>query len=228
MKRSKIIIELIKDEINVVQAMDILNLLLQDIKDKKINKWLDKEINGYDDADDIPDYRIVEADVNGTFIVGSLYNGLKCTNQPIPIKPEVYDKFTKIKVTSGLKEIMQLSVAEKETDNHCLIMPINTLIAQDISVINGEVISANRTLSIYAYTNILNKIKSKVLKILVELEKKYGNLDDYYIDFSNDKKGKEVIQNITNIITDNSVHIGNGNKIESSNVGVGNENWNWK
>ena len=44
MKRSQIIIELIKDEINVVQAMDILNLLLQDIKDKKIKKWLENEI----------------------------------------------------------------------------------------------------------------------------------------------------------------------------------------
>ena len=36
MKRSEIIIELIKNEISVVQAMDILNLLLQDITDEKI------------------------------------------------------------------------------------------------------------------------------------------------------------------------------------------------
>ena len=43
MKRSQIIIELIKDEINVVQAMDILNLLLQDIKDKS-GKLLYKEV----------------------------------------------------------------------------------------------------------------------------------------------------------------------------------------
>ena len=34
-KRSKIIIELIKDEINVAQAMDILSILLDDFKDKK-------------------------------------------------------------------------------------------------------------------------------------------------------------------------------------------------
>ncbi len=72
-------------------------------------------------------------------------------------------------------------------------------------------------------TNILNKIKNKVLKIFIELEKKYGNLDDYYIDFSNKKEKKEVIKNITNIITDNSVHIGDSNKIESSNVGINNK-----
>lgn len=73
-------------------------------------------------------------------------------------------------------------------------------------------------------TNILNKIKNKVLKIFIELEKKYGNLDDYYIDFSNKKEKKEVIKNITNIITDNSVHIGDSNQIESSNIGVNSEN----
>lgn len=80
----------------------------------------------------------------------------------------------------------------------------------------------------YAHTNILHKLKSKVLKIFIELEKKYGNLDDYYIDFSNNKEEKEAAQNIINIITDNSVHIGDSNQIESSNLGVGNENQNRK
>ena len=59
----------------------------------------------------------------------------------------------------------------------------------------------------------------------MKLEKQYGNLDNYYIDFSNEKTKKEVVKVINNIIyTDNSVHIGNENIIEKSNVGVGNEN----
>ena len=63
MKRSQIIIELIKDEVNVVQAMDILNLLLQDIKDKKIKKWLDNEINGYSKESELPEYRVLKANI---------------------------------------------------------------------------------------------------------------------------------------------------------------------
>lgn len=120
---------------------------------------------------------------------------------------------------------MQLSIAEKESKEHCLGIPLHQVLAQEISLVNGEVISARRELSIYAHTNLLNKIKTKVLKIFIELEKKYGNLDDYYIDFSNKTKEKEVLNNINNIIyTDNSLHMGNDNTIESSNVGVGNEN----
>lgn len=224
MERSKIIVELIKDEINVVQAMDILNLLLQDINDKKIKGWIDKEVNGYNENDEIPEYRIVNANVVGDYIVGNAYNRLQGTRQQLPLKPEYIKDYNSVKVTSGLNELFQLSIAEKENENHCLNIPIHTVIAQDITLINGQILNAKQVLSIYGYTNILNKLKSKLLKILVELERKYGNLDDYYIDFANDKKEKEAIQYITNIINDNSVHIGNDNKIENSNVGVGNEN----
>lgn len=220
MQRSKIIIELIKDEISVVQAMDILNLLLQDITDKKIKKWLDNEINGYNSKDKIPEYRIVKTNLKGNFNAG----GYQFTKQDIPIKPECAKEYLTINVLSSIYEISQFSLAEKESKEHCLTIPLHALIAQNISMINGEVFSAYRELSLYSHTNILAKIKSKLIQIFVELEKKYGNLDNYYIDFSNDKKEKEVVQNIINIINDSSTHIGNENKIEKSKIGVGNEN----
>lgn len=224
MKRSKIIIELIKDDISVVQAMDILNILLEDIDDENIKSWLDNEINGYKDEKDIPKYRNVDASVIGTYLGGNMRTILTCTNQPIPIKPEFLDEFTNIKVDSGLNEILQLSIAEKESESHCLIMPAHTALVQQATMLNAQIVSANRTLSLYAYTNILNRLKSIVLKILTELEKKYGNLDDYYIDFSNKQIEKVVIQNITNIINDNSISIGNDNTIDGSNIGENNEN----
>ena len=72
MKRSKIIVELIKDTISVVQAMDILNLLLQDNNDKKIKDWINSEVNGYNENDNIPDYRILDAEIVGNYIVGNI------------------------------------------------------------------------------------------------------------------------------------------------------------
>lgn len=221
MKRSKIIIELIKEQISVEQAIYVLDLLLQEIEDKKIRKWIDNEINGYSKTDELPQYRILKANIKGTF-VGV---GFECKNQDIPIKSEYVEEYTKVNITSPVSEIMQLSIAEKESKEHCLAIPLHQVLAQEVSLVNGQVISARRELSIYAYTNILGKIRTKVIKILTELEKKYGNLDDYYIDFSNKTEEKEIIKNINNIIyTDNSVHIGNDNTIEKSNVGVENEN----
>ena len=221
MKRSKIIIELVKDEINVVQVMNILYLLLEDIPDQKIKKWLNYEINGYKKDKDVPTYRILNANIKGTYIVGNL----KVTNHDIPLKPEYVGEYAQFIVTSPISEILQLSIAEKESKEHNLKISLHQLVAESISLVNGNIISARQELSIYAYTNLIALIKSKVLKILVELEKRYGNLDNYYIDFANIKEDKEIVSVINNIIyTDNSLHIGDKNKIESSNIGIGNEN----
>lgn len=167
MKRSQIIIELIKDEINVVQAMDILNLLLQDINDKKIKKWLENEINGYEKGKDVPQYRVLKANIVGDYIGGRV----KCSSKDIPIKPEYIEEYSKVIITSPVSQIMQLSIAEKESKEHCLAIPLHPVLTQQISLVNGEVISARRELSIYAHANLLALIKSKVLKIFVELKK---------------------------------------------------------
>ncbi len=225
MKRSKIIIDLIRNDINIVQAMDVLKLLLLDINDKKITKWLDCEINGYSDKEKIPDYRIVDTDITGDYIVGNyLTGGLQAKNHPIPIKPEYVKELITLEIRYGISEIYQYSLQEKDENKQSIFIPVHLAYIKQASMINGEIISAHRNIGLYAFTNIIGKIKNKVLDILIELEKKYGNLDNYYIDFTNKKEKQEVAQSITNIINDNSTHIGNDNQIKSSNVGVENEN----
>ena len=56
MKRSQIIIDLVRDDITVIQAINILKLLLQECENKEITNWLDKEINGYSEEDKLPKY----------------------------------------------------------------------------------------------------------------------------------------------------------------------------
>ena len=222
-KRSQIIIDLINDQIDVSQALEILDLLLEEIQEETIKKWVDSEINGYDKNAKLPDYRIINATVRGSYLVGNYYNSIKGTNQPLPLKSEYIKDFTKIEVRDGINEIKQLSQAEKEAENHFLLMPIDLTLAQHISLINGEITSADINISMYAYTSILGKLKTKILSIFKELEKHYGNLDSYYIDFNNDSEEKEIVQNIINIIFDNSVSIGNDNKISNSILGDNNE-----
>ena len=219
-KRSKIIIDLINNEINIEQAFEALDFLLEDIKDKKIKKWLDNEINGYKDLNDIPSYRILQANIKGDYIAGRF----KCQNHDIALKPEKIKEFTAIKISQPISEIMQLSKAEKESNGHSLTIPIHPLIAQDISLINGEIISAYKELSIYAFTNLVSKIKTKLLSIFKELEKQYGNLDDYYIDLGDKKKEERITKSLITIINDKSTHIGDQNSIKGSIVGDNNEN----
>lgn len=200
MKRSQIIIDLIRDNINVSQAMDILNVLLNDMKNEKIKKWLDNEKNGYGAKDKVPEYRIVHGQIMGNVINYTL----KVTGTNIPVKPEFKEHFTKIEVKTGISDIVQLSIAEKETKNHSLTCPIELDVINAISLVEGQVTHAHTELSIYAHTNILNGIKNKLVDVFLELEKIYGNLDNYYIDFSDSKTAKKAGEEIIKIIADTS------------------------
>lgn len=214
-KRSKIIVDLIQNNINVEQALQILDLLLEDIHDKKVKEWVNCEINGYEKSYPLPKYRMANANITG--IVKTYTTIIRNYNIPLPL--EETKQLCNIEIRDGISEIVQMSVAEKESESHSLHLPINIAYINSIACINGEVTHANRQLSMYTYTNILGNLKSKVLSILKELEKNYGNLDEYYIDFQNDKTEKELTKNIINIIFDSSVKIGDRNKIDKSIIG---------
>lgn len=223
-KRSKIIKDLIMDKINVLQAMQSLSFMLEDINDaeSEIKKWVNNEINGYKNQSDIPEYRKTNAILMGNVQVGySLYKNI---NIPLADKKAI-ELLTKIQIKEPLSIVMQLAKAEIESENHSLLLDVNIALVNHYQQTNGDVISASRHLSIYTYNNILALIKDKLLDIFKVLEENYGNLDELYIDFSDDTKKEEVVKQIQSIVyNDNSISIGNNNKIDDSIVGDGNEN----
>lgn len=223
-KRSKIIKDLIMDNINVLQAIESLDFILEDVNNEEIKKWVSNEINGYNDSDDelVPNYRRANASLIGDVQVGySIYK-----NMSIPIlDKEAFDLFINIHIKEPISEIMQLAKAETESENHSLCIETSPILVNKYQKTNGIVISAHRTLSLYTYNNILGKIKDKLLNIFKELERNYGNLDELYVDFSDTNKRDKVLEKIETIIyNDNSISIGDENIIENSIIGEENEN----
>lgn len=221
-KRSKIIKDLIMNNIDVHQAMQSLDFMLEEIEDKETKAWLDNELNGYKEEYNIPKYRKTNAILIGNVQVG--YNLYK--NIEIPLADaEAIKMFSKVEVREPISTIMQMAKAENEIENHSLSLEVNTILVNHYQQTNGNVINAQRKLSLYAYNNILAMIKDKLLEIFKVLECSYGNLDDLYIDFSDDTKKKAVIEKIQSIVyNDNSVKIGDNNEIKNSIVGDADEN----
>ena len=69
--------------------------------------------------------------------------------------------------------------------------------------------------------NILGEIKTRLLRVLIKLDKEYGCLDDLDVDIT-DKTPEEVaeINKIINnyIYVDNSIEIGDKNKIKRTKI----------
>lgn len=219
MERSKIIIDLVKDEITVIQAINILKLLLQDCENEKILNWINREIDGYGNNDVVPKYRRISCNV-----VGNVRSGcLVISKMNIPIKDEYKNFIMNYEIRCGLNSVYQYSLAEEKQTNHSLALDIPLDYINEASLIDGEITHATRKLGIYAFTNILNDLKPIILNIFIELEKNYGNLDSYYIDMSDKCKNQQINNYIVNILEDNSIKLGNNNTIKNSNVGENNE-----
>lgn len=220
-KRSKILLDLIRGDITVIQALQSLDLMTEELGDNEIRTWINKELNGYNNDDVIPNYRKIDVTVVGDIQVGyKIYKNIQ-----IPFPQKINDIIGTFDVTEPVSKIEQYSKAELDIESHCLNLEVDCALLNRYKSSNGIILSASRRLSIYSYTNILGSIKTKLISIFKELEKNYGNLDELYIEFSDPKKEKDVTEKIINMIfLDNSTTIGNNNSMENSIVGDNNEN----
>lgn len=184
-RRSKIIKDLIMDNISVLQAMKSLDFMLEYMDNKEIKDWVTNEQNGYQKDDELPKYRNTRALLIGNVQVGyAIYNQV---NIPLSDSKEI-EMLTKIEIREPISTIMQMAKAENESEDHYLTLDANLILANQYQQTNGDVIRAHRKLSLYTYNNILAMIKDKLLEIFKVLEENYGNLDELYIDFSDDLK----------------------------------------
>lgn len=173
------------DNISVLQAMKSLDFMLEYMDNKEIKDWVTNELNGYQKDDELPKYRNTRALLIGNVQVGyAIYNQV---NIPLSDSKEI-EMLTKIEIREPISTIMQMAKAENESEDHYLTLDANLILANQYQQTNGDVIRAHRKLSLYTYNNILAMIKDKLLEIFKVLEENYGNLDELYIDFSDDLK----------------------------------------
>ena len=77
MKISKIISDLIQDNITVERAILVLKVLLNENDNTEIKNWINNEINGYEINDTIPKYRHIP-----TNVIGTVHNPAKIVKKP--------------------------------------------------------------------------------------------------------------------------------------------------
>lgn len=214
MAKSKIIKELANNEITIDVALSRVLIIASDIGNDKLAEWAGKELNGYRDDEDLPEYRIIK---DTRFISSGIQGNYKFTNVPIPLEQIVgYD--LPVHIYDGVHTIVEM--IESKREGRC---------GRDLSVLAGKVYaktgrqcySIEQIVSITSLNGIINALRTILLKVLLELDKSFGNLDGLDIDASAKTSGEiqQINQNIINIIIDKHVEIGDKNKIEGSILG---------
>ena len=198
-------------------------VLLSEFDNKKLNDWIKNEITGYPENSEIPEYRVVRGSLMGSYFKGSMVAHMTWNHVSIPLGKmpgNIQDVLLTVNLREGVEALRQLVESGnrigKQVDAD--FFPIIARYNEDPYMI---ITSARVEIAGQCIHNIFSTIENRLLDVLIILEKEFGVLDDLDIDIdskSENEKEKIVKQLQVIIFNDNSVNIGDGNKIKDANI----------
>ncbi|HAT9492340.1 TPA: hypothetical protein JBD00_14275 [Legionella pneumophila subsp. pneumophila] len=124
--------------------------------------WIDNELNGYKNIDDLPEYRITYGTLEGW----NPYQGWKPIIFP---EKEVEDVILSAHITQSIAEIEKL-LLEKDSHGGFLIYRLSGAQEQEICKMIGHHINIRKLIAKTTLDNIINKVKNTILDWSIKLE----------------------------------------------------------
>ncbi|UZJ78761.1 hypothetical protein [Fictibacillus sp. KU28468] len=223
MARSQILKDLVSGSGTLESVLIRLKVILSDLENYEINKWIESEIQGYDNSIELPNYRILQGQAIGMYTLGNPFYRIEHTNSPVPLahlsKLDIKTILT-LYLKDGVSAV--LSLIKKEGPKQIKV-PSET--CQVVSQENLQVYRMTLNFSDNQFQGVISSVKTRLTSIILKLEKEFGNLDSLDVFSNEDDKQKleRIEQYIINVIYDKSITIGDNNKIKSSIIGHGGE-----
>lgn len=199
MAKSKILKELINEEISLNIALKRLIVLAADINDNDLKEWAEKEINGYNADDEVPEYRKI---CSHSFYYNGFNSNLQVTNVPLDIRYLNEDTLKMIEYNELRDPLSSLEKYVKEfKDGFSLDL---TMLAPEVFKNSGrrlQCISIYQKFNVSQIEKVLQTLSSKIMDIFIKLDKEFGCLDNLDIGCEKQQKKKlnetkQVIQQI--------------------------------
>ena len=227
MAKSKIILDLANSSVDTMTALKRAKVLLLELGNDKLLEWVNCEIAGYPSDAELPEYRVVQGNLMGSYFKGSMANHMKWNNVSLPLgkmPDEIRDRILNVSFHEGvdaLKKLLESADDEERQLGATLPAEFFPIIAKCNNDPYMNIISARVVIGSQFVQNIFSVIENKLLDIFMILEKEFVNLDSLDIDVSG--KSEEELHKISErmvvvIYNDNRVTVGNGNKIKDSTI----------
>lgn len=227
MAKSKIIKDLANGSVDTIVALKRAKVLLSEFHNEDIINWINYEITGYPNNVTLPDYRITSGNLTGSYFKGSMVSHMQWTNVSLPLgemPEEVKKTLLAIQFRESVDALRQLS-ADSTSKNGQLQKNISADFFPAIAAYNNDpymmITSAHVVFGSQCIRDVFAAVENRLLDILILLEKEFGNLDELDLDVSSktDDEIKAIAEKIIVIVYhDNSVTIGNDNKIKNSTI----------
>lgn len=220
MAKSTIIKDFAGGRVSVEIALKQLKVLLAEFDKPEMLKWVNAELQGYDDTDALPEYRVIVGNLVGNFL--NYYT--KCTHISIPLKSdapkELVEMCSQVRLYDSLSALRALTETDREFGrqiNASLLPYVQQFSAISMTALLNATVEFSQT----QVKNVFSRVENAVLDVLLLLEKEFGNLDDLDIDLTS--KSNDEIQNIASNImillyNDNSIAIGDNNRMKDTSI----------
>lgn len=212
----KEIIELLSDDEKSLSTPFLKSqIFAKRIGNDVLYNWVTQELNGYDPHGEIPNYRLAKVSPYATLTTED-YQG----DQLLPLSvfdDSIIQGLLKFKVDSGIKAVEEIASGR---NGNTIVKPFGA----DFDVMltreahkNGagfQISNARLIITTSEFTNVIGKVRSKLLELLLEVESEFPNIDE----FNNNVNKEEVSNSITNIMTQiNITSNGQGNVVTAGN-----------
>ncbi len=225
MAKSKLLKELVNNEITLLQALDRLYLIAYALNDNGVCNWIKNEKGGYQSDDDCPSYRKTTVTPIGTYQIISMGKIETYRDTPLPITgiPEdMMKQFNNWYVRDSVVSLMsQKEKANKGTLSGFPLDPVCfSWFENNTNIIMRKAMLCVSSLSM---ETILCSIKTKVIDLLLLYEDNFGELDSLDINL-NDYKDNEVseVRSLSKSIIEGTFNGKTKIVIKNSNLGTGN------
>lgn len=210
MDTKKLIENIIEDLVGdapIAKIMLKLQAIAYSLKNKEFKEWIDKEQNGYPNAKDLPDYRIVGCSV---MVDIALPFRQIFRNYRFPVdliadeKKRDFLRLARLTESISSLESMSLNADAKQT----LALPIPGFMWADINKCldsDGNIIAAYQEFSHAAVRSVVDTFKSKLLQFFLELS---SQMD---IDLNVITNNEKILHIMNQTITAGIINAGNGN-----------------
>jgi predicted transcriptional regulator len=185
------------------------------LKNEKLSSWIDKELNGYEEINELPPYRVLKTQIIANLIIDHGIKAAKLTNHEMPLYvlgTEKADELSTLYIKDPIIKLCKLTKLKGYSLSNYEKHWLSTIYEY------SNILSAYKPVSLSNIDVIIHKFKSTLLDIFMELNDTIFNDE---IDFDIMAKRTQIEKIVNQTINAGIVNMGNGylNANDSTNIG---------
>jgi len=184
-------------------------VLAHQLKNEKLRAWSNKELDGYDSAEDIPDYRVLPAGATGLYVGpgwGRFQQGI-----PSISLEENHRKFAEVvQIAQAIGTLEHMVTSGSDSSQISFPWNDNLVLFYRNKIMRGwQLWSAQQTVPKSAVAGIVDTVRTRVLNMALEIRSTIGDKDEDLKKITPEESQK-VDQTIVNNIYTGNVYVSGG------------------